>query len=270
MLGLSSASLLYAAGNGLEIITYVFPASFLLIATCANCLKQISMLTSSATRNAIYRSFAAEKNNIGEISAKGEAQIAVVDLLGMTFGICLSHAVGTSRLSIGITYGLALCLSCFAQPQLPRPNLHSPHHPLTTFSPPRAGLPQLPDGVRSYLVLSSVDIFAIYQEIRSVVFKSLNFERTGIVLRQYIASNGSVVVAPGEVGEAWPRAAQVRPRPLPRVARACFQVAKQERIFRSPKQLDSHCFRLLSEVLQLTQLSPEQLGEHLAVFEDKM
>lgn len=67
------SSLLYAAGNGLEIVTYVFPASFLAIATCANLLKQISMLTSSATRNAIYRSFAAERNNIGELSAKSES-----------------------------------------------------------------------------------------------------------------------------------------------------------------------------------------------------
>ena len=91
------SSLLFAAGNGLEIVTYVFPASFLLIATAANCLKQISMLTSSATRNAIYRSFAAGKNNIGEISAKGEAQIAVVDLVGMVCGILLSRAIGTSR-----------------------------------------------------------------------------------------------------------------------------------------------------------------------------
>ena len=64
------SSLLYATGNGFEIVTYIFPASFLLLATTANLLKQISMLTSSATRNAIYRSFAAARNNIGEISAK--------------------------------------------------------------------------------------------------------------------------------------------------------------------------------------------------------
>uniref|UniRef100_A0A7S2WMF6 Protein root UVB sensitive/RUS domain-containing protein n=1 Tax=Rhizochromulina marina TaxID=1034831 RepID=A0A7S2WMF6_9STRA len=192
------SSLLYAAGNGLEIVTYVFPASFLLIATSANCLKQISMLTSSATRNAIYRSFAAEKNNIGEISAKGEAQIAVVDLLGMMFGICLSHAVGTSRLSIGLTY----------------------------------------------LVLSCVDIFSIYQEIRSVVFHTLNFERTGIVLRKYIASNASVVVTPGEV-------------------------ARSERIFRRPVLPDSERFRLLSDILQPTRLTPAELAVHLDLFREE-
>ena len=137
------SSLLFAAGNGLEIVTYVFPGSFLLIATAANCLKQISMLTSSATRNAIYRSFAAKNNNIAEISAKGEAQIAVVDLVGMTCGILLSRAIGTSRLSITL----------------------------------------------AFLVLSFVDLFAIYQEIRAVVFKDLNYERLSIVLEHFMASN---------------------------------------------------------------------------------
>lgn len=63
-------SLLYAAGNGLEIVTYVFPASFLILAAMANSFKQMSMLTSSATRNTIYRSFA-RGENIGDITAKG-------------------------------------------------------------------------------------------------------------------------------------------------------------------------------------------------------
>lgn len=64
-------SLLYAAGNGLEIITYIFPASFLILAAAANSFKQMSMLTSSATRSTIYRSFA-RGENIGDITAKGE------------------------------------------------------------------------------------------------------------------------------------------------------------------------------------------------------
>lgn len=37
----------------------------------ANSFKQMSMLTSSATRNTIYRSFA-RGENIGDITAKGE------------------------------------------------------------------------------------------------------------------------------------------------------------------------------------------------------
>lgn len=83
----------------------------------ANSCKQMSMLTSSATRNALYNSFrridggnggktvtamngqnktvivgqrGSATENIGDITAKGEAQIAVVDLLGIVSGIFLS------------------------------------------------------------------------------------------------------------------------------------------------------------------------------------
>ncbi|CAN0365917.1 unnamed protein product, partial [Ectocarpus sp. 13 AM-2016] len=121
------SSLLYAAGNGLEIVTYVFPASFLVLAAMANSFKQMSMLTSSATRNTIYRSFA-RGENIGDITAKGEAQIAVVDVLGMLSGIGLCTLVGTSRQTI----------------------------------------------VAAYVILSLVDISAIYNEIRAVCFSVLN------------------------------------------------------------------------------------------------
>lgn len=132
------ASLIYALGNGLEVCTYLHPRYFLVLAMLANSCKQMSMLTSSATRNAIYNSFRRIDNessitsssggigpnptavagpngingtavvaamagtsgngrrgsggveNIGDITAKGEAQIAVVDLLGIFSGICLS------------------------------------------------------------------------------------------------------------------------------------------------------------------------------------
>jgi len=108
------ASFIYALGNGLEVSTYLHPQYFLPLAMLANSCKQMSMLTSSATRNALYNSFkgdgvvngntvngSGENNgnairrsgsveNIGDITAKGEAQIAVVDLLGIASGICLS------------------------------------------------------------------------------------------------------------------------------------------------------------------------------------
>ncbi|CAM9726940.1 unnamed protein product [Ectocarpus fasciculatus] len=135
------SSLLYAAGNGLEIVTYVFPASFLILAAMANSFKQMSMLTSSATRNTIYRSFA-RGENIGDITAKGEAQIAVVDVLGMLSGIGLCTLVGTSRQTI----------------------------------------------VAAYVILSLVDISAIYNEIRAVCFSVLNHERTHLLVRDFVAS----------------------------------------------------------------------------------
>jgi hypothetical protein len=100
------ASLLFALGNYLEIVTYMMPQLFLLWATFANCFKQIAMLTSSSTRTSLYNSFRdGTRENIGDITAKGEAQVAVVDLLGIASGVMLSRfVVGTAVRRIVMTF----------------------------------------------------------------------------------------------------------------------------------------------------------------------
>jgi len=99
------ASIVYALGNYLEIVTYINPSLFLLWATLANSCKQVAMLTSSATRTSLYNSFRdGKRENIADITAKGEAQIAIVDLCGIAFGVTLSSLVGTSIKSVMTTY----------------------------------------------------------------------------------------------------------------------------------------------------------------------
>lgn len=100
------SSIVFAIGNAMEIVTYVQPQLFLLWATLANCCKQISMLTSSSTRTAIYNSFRTAEN-IADITAKGEAQIAVVDLLGIAVGVWVSSCIG---MKVGNVVGVYLLL----------------------------------------------------------------------------------------------------------------------------------------------------------------
>lgn len=83
--------------------------------------------------------------------ASGEAQIAVVDLLGILSGIGLCTLVGTSRNSILV----------------------------------------------AYILLSMVDISAIYLEIRAVVFTVLNHERTHLLVRDYVACGSDPVAMAG-------------------------------------------------------------------------
>lgn len=177
------ASLTYAIGNGLEVCTFLHPQYFLILAMMANSCKQMSMLTSSATRNALYNSFrrtdddssrgggvsinnnatAVVNNNsgnnrtavnngrssrgsggvenIGDITAKGEAQIAVVDLMGIASGIYLSRAVGVSVQNV------------FAV----------------------------------WIVLQIMEIFCMYHEMHSVVYKTFNFERMYTVLGELLS-----------------------------------------------------------------------------------
>jgi hypothetical protein len=47
-----------------------------------------------------YKSFSRGSDNIGDITAKGEAQTAVIDLLGMIFGVIMSKAIGTAKSNI--------------------------------------------------------------------------------------------------------------------------------------------------------------------------
>ena len=134
------SALLYAFGNGLEIVTQIFPASFLVFATAANSMKQVSMLTASATRNAMYRSFGGRSQNIANITAKGEAQIVVADLIGMGCGIRLSKFVSVSK---GNVLGV-------------------------------------------YFLLTALDIFGIYMELRQVVFRTVNAERSHVVIQHFL------------------------------------------------------------------------------------
>lgn len=145
------SALLYAFGNGLEIVTQIFPASFLVFATLANSMKQVSMLTSSATRNAMYRSFGGRSQNIANITAKGEAQIVVADLIGMACGIRLSKILGASKEKI----------------------------------------------LGVYLALTVLDIFGIYMELRQVVFRTLNAERSNIIVNHYVRTGK--LLAPSDI-----------------------------------------------------------------------
>jgi len=108
------ASLVYALGNYLEIVTYINPSLFLLWATIANSCKQVAMLTSSATRTSLYNSFRdGKRENIADITAKGEAQIAIVDLIGIAFGVALSKFIGTSVKSVLSTYFILQILEIY-------------------------------------------------------------------------------------------------------------------------------------------------------------
>lgn len=170
------SSIVFAIGNGLEICALAFPKLFLVWAALSNAMKQMSMLTSSATRNALYNSFSQSSNvvsdttrsssqqkqsrgdtkiekakrissgggeNIGDITAKGEAQIAVVDLLGIASGICLSKIIGVEVRNV----------------------------------------------LLSWIFLQICEVGCMYKEIRSVVFRVLNFERMWNIVRIFVELN---------------------------------------------------------------------------------
>lgn len=199
------SAFVFAAGNGLEVMTYVCPPLFLLCATLANCCKQVSMLTSSATRTALLNSFRdGSRENIGDITAKGEAQIAIVDLLGIASGVALSRAVG-----VGVRSVLAV-----------------------------------------WAALQAVEMVCMYHEIRSVVFRMLNFDRLHRVVADFVRG------AEEELPPANGGASVAVPTPE--------EVADAERIFLPPERLARAAVAFGS--LGRARLGPDELAELAAIF----
>ncbi|KAL7562020.1 hypothetical protein ACA910_011068 [Epithemia clementina (nom. ined.)] len=231
------SAFVFALGNFLEITTYMIPSMFLVWATLANCCKQVSMLTSSSTRTAIYNSFRdGSRENIGDITAKGEAQIAVVDLLGIASGVSLSRLVGTSVRSI----------------------------------------------LMVYVMLQGLEIVCMYRQLRTVVYRVLNFERlsevidefldttTALSKTQQLVSNGpiSTTTSNGETTTTGTHIPTMLSSPVgPALITAIKnpqEMARTERIFLPPRHLSRRGTAFGS--LGRTKMSPQELERLLSIF----
>ncbi|CAI5953595.1 unnamed protein product [Closterium sp. NIES-65] len=81
-------SALFSASLGLDILTPHFPHLFLPLATAANIGKSIGLAAYVATTPPIHRTFALA-DNLGDISAKGQAQAVVADNIGLAVAVTL-------------------------------------------------------------------------------------------------------------------------------------------------------------------------------------
>ena len=100
------ASLIFMVGSALEMACRIFPAFFLLLASLGKACQQVSMLTTSSTRTVFYQALSENNNNIGDVTAKGEAQIAIVSVLGMFSGIAVCQRIGASLGAVLVVYSL--------------------------------------------------------------------------------------------------------------------------------------------------------------------
>ncbi|GLJ48897.1 hypothetical protein SUGI_1031380 [Cryptomeria japonica] len=81
--------ILMEVGALVELATSIAPSLFLPLACAANVVKNIAAVSSTSTRAPIYKAFAL-KENIGDITAKGESTSNIADLLGTGLGILIS------------------------------------------------------------------------------------------------------------------------------------------------------------------------------------
>eukprot|EP00898_Chlorokybus_atmophyticus_P000753 jgi/Chlat1/1679/Chrsp127S01915 len=110
------AAIAYTGSEGLEIITPLFPGYFLPIATLANVGKSIGLVTYLATNPPFMKTFALEEN-LGDITAKGQAQIVLADNLGLGLAVMASHAVRNHphlhKLLPLVSYPVLACMEVF-------------------------------------------------------------------------------------------------------------------------------------------------------------
>jgi hypothetical protein len=87
-----SSDLLYDAGLSLEILTPLFPQYFLALAALGNFTKSVAITVGMACRNSVLSSFVL-RGNLGDISAKNDAQNVVTNLTGMGLGILTARVL---------------------------------------------------------------------------------------------------------------------------------------------------------------------------------
>jgi Vitamin B6 photo-protection and homoeostasis len=81
-----ASDVLFDVGISLELVTPLFPGSFLVLAAAGNFIKSVSTTMGIACRNSVLATFVL-RENLGEISSKNDAQNTVANLIGLALGI---------------------------------------------------------------------------------------------------------------------------------------------------------------------------------------
>jgi Vitamin B6 photo-protection and homoeostasis len=137
-----SSDILFDLGISLELVTPLFPQQFLLLAAMGNFVKSVSMTIGMACRNSVLATFVL-RENLGDISAKNDAQNTIANLLGLGAGI-----------------GVARVL------------------------PEKTSL-----RLATFWALTSVYSLINYQSMKSVTLRTLNRQRAGIAIDEFIRGN---------------------------------------------------------------------------------
>jgi hypothetical protein len=97
----------------IEILSPLFPNYFILIASTGNIGKNISWLTSSATRASINKSFI-KNDNLGDITGKSGSQTITASLIGTGAGVLISSVIGMSYSYIIATFVVCYSMQLYA------------------------------------------------------------------------------------------------------------------------------------------------------------
>ena len=84
-----AAAIIMVACETVEMVTPLFPGSFLLLASLSSCGKAVALSTALAVQPAIHKTFSTV-DNMAEITAKSQAQHVIVDNTGLALAVFLT------------------------------------------------------------------------------------------------------------------------------------------------------------------------------------
>lgn len=176
------ADVAHNLGVSFELMTLLFPALFLPLASLANTLKGIAGLTNGACRASINRHLAVQ-NNLGDVTAKGHAQGLAAYLTGLGLGVGLDSMI---------------------------PALTSLVH---VFAP-GIDVPRAAALWAAFTCLAIVHVACSYMALRAIALRSLNVERTSILFDGFIQQNFVACLAAIHSSSPAPKLEPTFPTPL--------------------------------------------------------
>jgi len=102
------ASVSWDLATLLELLTPLFPGQFLVLASVANIGKNISFLSSSASRAAIHRSFAVHEN-LADLTVKTGSQSIISSMIGTALGIGIASFITETYHFSGVLTVFLIC-----------------------------------------------------------------------------------------------------------------------------------------------------------------
>ncbi|KAA8499624.1 Protein root UVB sensitive 1, chloroplastic [Porphyridium purpureum] len=108
------ADLLHHTGTAAEILTRVYPMYFLPLAAGGNALKSCAQIIFVSTRATVNRRMALQ-DNIGEVTAKGDAQSVIADLTGTLVGVVASTATHDNGGAAWLLFSANVCLQMWSR-----------------------------------------------------------------------------------------------------------------------------------------------------------
>lgn len=210
------ADILHNFGVALELLTMMFPGSFLLLASAANTVKGVAGLVTGACRASINQRMAIV-NNLGDLTAKGHVQGLAAYLTGLCLGVgydrlaptlvewlgpraneILANALSTLGLEAYMAgeselAEMAGAGSSVASEAVTSGAIDTAVETATTIAT-GSHSPTLSLSATALLwfffwLSTSIHLLCSYQALRSLALPSLNQSRTHLLIQKYLEAN---------------------------------------------------------------------------------